>query len=266
MRRREFIALTGGGIAWSLDVRAQPAGKVYRIGWLGSSAAFPHLDQAFQQGLRDFGWVEGQNIEIEYRFAEGDAERLPDLAAELVRLKVDLIVAVATASSAAAKKATDTIPIVMIAVGDPVGLGLIQSLARPGGNVTGLSFSVAMETFGKTLELLKEAVPSVRRVAILSNPSNPNRPLAINNIKAAAQSLGLELQLLDAREPRQFDGAFAAMAKERVNALLVVADTIFILHRRRLTDLAALSPLARSIWLQGACGSRRPLVLRPELI
>jgi putative tryptophan/tyrosine transport system substrate-binding protein len=246
MKRREFIALAGSTIAWSLDVRAQqPAGKVYRIGWLasGSFAAAPHLVAAFQQGLRDFGWVEGQNVEIEYRFAEGSMERLPELAAELVRLKVDLIVAVATASSAAAKKATDTIPVVMIAVGDPVGVGLIQNLARPGGNVTGLSFSVAMETFGKSLELLKEAVPSVRRVAILSNPVSPAQPLAISSIRSAAQSLGVELQLLEAREPKQFDGAFAAMAKQRVSALLVVADTIFLLDRRRLTDLAALSRL-----------------------
>jgi putative ABC transport system substrate-binding protein len=153
-------------------------------------------------------------------------DRLPDLAAELVRLKVDIIVAVATPSSAAAKHATDTIPIVMIAAGDPVEVGLIASLARPGGNVTGLSFSVGMETFGKELELLKELIPSVRRVAVLSNPANPNQSLAISNIKSAAQSLAVELQLLEVCEPNQFDSAFAAMAKDRVSALLVVADTI----------------------------------------
>jgi putative ABC transport system substrate-binding protein len=152
-------------------------------------------------------------------------------------------VAVATPSSAAAKKATDTIPIVMIAAGDPERVGLIKSLARPGANVTGVSFSVGMETFGRGLELLKEAVPHARRVAVLSNPANPNRPLAISSISSVAKSLGVELQFLEARDANQFDGAFAAMAKERVSALLVVADTLFILHRKRLADLAAVSRL-----------------------
>ncbi len=179
MRRRDFIALIGGAVAWPIRVGAQqPAGKIHRIGYLGSGsfAAVPHLDEAFRQGLHELGWVEGQNIVIDYRFAGGEFDRLPDLAAELVRLNVNIIVAGATPSSAAAKKATDTIPIVMIAAGDPVGVGLIKSLARPGGNVTGLSFSVGMETFGKGLELLKEAVPYARRVAVLSNPANPNQP------------------------------------------------------------------------------------------
>jgi len=160
-----------------------------------------------------------------------------------VRLNVNIIVAVATASSAAAKKATDTIPIVMIATGDPVGVGLIKSLARPGGNVTGLSFSVGMETFGKELELLKEAVPYARPVAVLSNPANPNQPLAISGISSAAKSLGVELQLLEARDGNQFGGAFEAMAKEHASALLVVADTIYINNRKRLVDLAAASRL-----------------------
>jgi putative ABC transport system substrate-binding protein len=147
---------------------------------------------------------------------------------------VDVIVAVATPVSAVAKKATDTIPIVMIAVGDPVGLGLIESLAHPGGNLTGVSFSVGMETFGKGLELLRETVPHAHRIAILSNPANPNQPLAISGINSTAKSLGLELQLLEARDSSQFEGAFSAMAKERVSALLVVADTIFLADRNRL--------------------------------
>ena len=231
MRRRDFIALIGGAVAWPIRVGAQqPAGKIHRIGYLGSGsfAAVPHLDEAFRQGLHELGWVEGQNIVIDYRFAGGEFDRLPDLAAELVRLNVNIIVAGATPSSAAAKKATDTIPIVMIAAGDPVGVGLIKSLARPGGNVTGLSFSVGMETFGKGLELLKEAVPYARRVAVLSNPANPNQPLAISGISSAAKSLGVELQLLEARDGNQFGGAFEAMAKEHASALLVVADTIYI--------------------------------------
>jgi len=228
-------------LAAPLATAAQPAEKVQRIGYLsaGSATSSPRAVEAFRQGLRELGWVEGQNIVIEYRRAEGRFDRLPDLAAELVRLKVDVFVAGPTPVAVAAKKATGTIPIVMFGVGDPVGLGLIASLARPGGNLTGLSFSVGMDTFGKGLELLKEAVPKVRRVAILSNPANPAHALAISNVKAAAGSLGVQLQLLEAREPNQFDRAFAAMAKQRVDALLVVADGMFILYRARLADLAA---------------------------
>jgi putative ABC transport system substrate-binding protein len=202
----------------------------------------PFLD-AFRQGLRELGWVEGQNIVIDYRFAEGRFDRLPDLAAELVRLKVDIIVAVPTPAAVAAKNATGTMPIVAISVGDPVGIGLIASLARPGGNVTGSSYSVGLEIGGKQLELLKETVPKVRRVAILSNPGNPGQPLSIRELNVAARSLGVQLQLLEARGPNEFDGAFAAMATERVGALLVVADSLFVLHRSRLADLAARSRL-----------------------
>ena len=246
MDRRAFIGtLTGGLLAAPLAAAAQPTGKVYRIGYLaaGSATVFQLPVEAFREGLRELGWVEGQNIVIDYRFAGGEFDRLPDLAAELVRLNVNIIVAGATPSSAAAKKATDTIPIVMIAAGDPVGVGLIKSLARPGGNVTGLSFSVGMETFGKGLELLKEAVPYARRVAVLSNPANPNQPLAIGSISSVAKSLGVELQLLEARDGNQFGGAFEAMAKEHASALLVVADTIYINNRKRLVDLAAASRL-----------------------
>ena len=221
--------------------RSPPTGKVYRIGYLaaGSAIASQLPVEAFREGLRELGLVEGQNIVIDYRFAEGRFDRLPDLAAELVRLRVDVIMAGPTPPAVAAKNATGTIPIVMAGVGDPVELGLIASLARPGGNVTGLSFSVGMDIFGKGLELLREVVPKFRRVAILSNPANPSHALAITNVKAAAGSLGVQLQLLEAREPNQFDGAFAAMTKERVDALLVVADGMFIFHRARLADLAA---------------------------
>jgi putative ABC transport system substrate-binding protein len=205
----------------------------------------PHFGvDAFRQGLRELGWAEGRNIVIDYRFAEGRLDRLPDLAAELVRLKVDIIVAQATPGAAAAKNATETIPIVMVPVGDPVGLGLIASLARPGGNVTGVSYSVGgLEIAGKQLELLKETLPKVRRVAVLSNPANPAHALVIRELNVAARSLGVQLQLLEARGPNEFDGAFAAMATERVGALLVVADTMFVLQRTRLADLAARSRL-----------------------
>ena len=246
MRRREFIGLVGGALASPMGVHAQqPVGRMFRLGWLGSGsyAAFPQLNDAFRQGLRDLGWVEGQNVEIKYRFAEGRVERLPSLAAELVQLNAHVIVAVATHVSAVAKKATDTIPIVMIAVGDPVTLGLVKSLAHPGGNLTGVSFSVGMETFGKGLELLKQTLPGAQHIAVLSNPANPNQPLAIESINSRAKSLGLTLQLLEARDSSRFDEAFSAMSKERVSALLIVADTIFLADRKRLVDLSAASRL-----------------------
>jgi ABC-type uncharacterized transport system substrate-binding protein len=247
MDRRAFLtALAGSLLTAPLAAGAQQAGKVLRIGFLGGrtpSDMSPFLD-AFRQGLRELGWVEGQNIVIDYRFAEGRFDRLPDLAAELVRLKVDIIVAQPVPAAVAAKNATGTIPIVMISgSADPVGLGLIASLARPGGNVTGSSYSAGPEIGGKQLELLKETVPKLRRVAILSNPANPSHALAIREVRDAAPSLGVQLQLLEARGPNEFDGAFAAMAKERVGALLVMSDGIFNLHRTRLADLAARSRL-----------------------
>jgi putative ABC transport system substrate-binding protein len=252
--RRTFVGtLAGGLLVAPLAADAQPAGKVYRIGYLtaGSLTANPRVLEAFRQGLRDLGWVEGQNIAIEYRSAEGRLDRLPDLAAELVRLKVDVIAATPTPAALAAKNATGTVPIVGVSLTEPVGLGLIASLARPGGNVTGVSYSVGTDIFGKDLELLKEVVPKVRRVAVLSNPDGPAQPLTISNIKGAARSLGLQLQLVEARGPGDFDGAFAAMARERVGALLVVTDPVFIPHRARLVDLAANNRLP-SIFTQRA--------------
>src|SRR5262249_16760079 len=215
-------------LAAPFTAEAQPAAKVPRIGYLstGSSTANPFLE-AFRQGLREAGWVEGQNVRIEYRWAEGRFDRLPALATELVRLKVDVIVAAPTASAVAAKNATGTIPIVMANAADPLELGLIASLARPGGNVTGVAYSVNLEIVGKELELLKEAVPRIRRVAVLSNPANPAQASAIGHVKAAAKSLGVQLQLLEARGPDDFEGAFAAMAKERAGALLVVPESMF---------------------------------------
>ena len=240
MERRAFLGLAGGILAAPLAAGAQPAGKVYRIGYLstGSGTSNPRILEAFRQGLRELGWVEGQNIAIEYRWADGRLDRLAYLAAELIRLNVDVLVASPTPGALAAKNATGTVPIVAISLTHPVELGLVASLARPGGNVTGVSYSVGADIFGKDLELLKEVVPRVHRVAVLSNPDSPARPLTIRNIKDAARSLGLQLQLLEARGPEGFDGAFAAMAKERVGALLVVQDPAFIPHRARLIDLA----------------------------
>jgi len=243
MERRTFMVLLSSGLlAAPFTVDAQQAGKVSRIGYLSAgsgTSSNPRLIEAFRQGLRELGWVEGQNLVIEYRWAEGRFDRLPDLAAELVRLKVDLIVAAPAAPALAAKNATGTIPVVFMGAADPVGVGLVASLARPGGNVTGLSYSVGSSIFAKDLELLKEAVPKVRRVAVLSNPANPGQPLAISYVKDAARSLGLQLQLVEARGPEDFDGAFAAMARERAGALFVLQDPAYISHRARLVGLAA---------------------------
>jgi putative tryptophan/tyrosine transport system substrate-binding protein len=266
MRRREFIALVSGAIACPMGVRAQQqAGKVPRVGYLGvtSPSDRPPLLDAFRQRLRELGWVEGQNIVVDYRFAEGRLDRLPDLAADLVRLKVDVIVSLGTQGVTAARNATKTIPIVMIAVRDPIGIGLIESLARPGGNVTGVSGYAGLESVAKQLELLKEMVPKASSVAILSNPGNAYHRLAIKEVNVAAQALGLQLQLLEARDASDFDGAFAAMAKERVGALLVLSDVIFNSHgTRRPRSQQALADSKRC---QGECGGRGAHVLRAEL-
>jgi len=242
MDRRTFT----GGIACGLlltrfKASAQPTEKVRHIGLLsvGSSADPPAVNEAFRQRLRELGWVEGQNVVIDYRFAEYKYDQLGGIAAELVRLGVDVIVAPTTPAAIAAKNATATIPIVMVGPGDPVASGLVASLARPGGNVTGLTYSGAsMDIYAKQLELLREAAPKVQRVAILSNPTNPAHPLWTKQIEDAGRSLGVGLQFVEARDPAEFDGAFAAMANEHAGALLVVADSLFLLHRKRIADLA----------------------------
>ena len=236
-----------------LAAEAQPAGDVHRIGYLSTSSATatPGYVEAFRQGLREFGWSEGQNLVIDYRFAEGRVERLPALAAKLVQLKVDVIVAAATAATVAAQNATRTIPIVMVSVSDAVRLGLIASFARPGGNATGLTWSVGLEFGGKLLELLKETLPKVRRVAILWNPGNPAHEAAVGELRAAARSLRVQLQLLSVRGPEEFDGAFATMAKEHAEALLVVSDPMLNLNAARLADLAAKNRLPSMHGMRG---------------
>ena len=240
-RRRFLLTSLAGALAGPLGAGAQQAGKIFRIGYLSASPGTPNAPtvEAFREGLRDLGWVEGHNVVMEYRWADGHFERLPGLAAELVRLKVDVIAASPTPAALAAKKATATIPIVGMSLTDPVGLGLIASVARPGGNVTGMSYSLGPEIFAKHLALLKDVVPKVRRVAILSNPAGPAQPATIRNIQEAARSLGLQLVLAEARGPEEFDAAFAAIARERVGALVVVMDPAYIAHRGRLPDLAA---------------------------
>ena len=227
--------------AASLAADAQQTGKVYRIGYLSmgsASSTYTRPLQAFRQGLRELGWDEGRNLLIEYRFSEGRVDRLPALADELVRLKVDLIVASPTPAALAARNATQTIPIVGMSLTEPVAVGLVASLARPGGNVTGLTYGVDTEIFGKQLQLLKEVIPNVRRVAVLANPGDsPAQPLMMESVKSAARSLGLPLQILEVREPGDFDAAFAAMVKERAGALLLTGPMFFI-HRVRLAELA----------------------------
>src|SRR5262245_12239427 len=211
--------------------------KIPRIGFLGATLQQQYVE-AFQQGLRELGYVEGQNITIEYRSADGKFERLPDLAAELVRLKVDVIVAAVTQSSLAAKNATGTIPVIMVAVANPVDSGLVASLAQPGGNITGTS-AMTDEVVGKQLELLKETLPKISRVAAIWNPANPVfQALQVGATKVAAQALGVQLQMLEARSPEEIDRAFAAMAKEPTRALLVLIDPVFTTHRKRIADLA----------------------------
>jgi ABC-type uncharacterized transport system substrate-binding protein len=240
--RRTFVRLVSSGLAIeSLRASAQQAGKIYRIGYLapGSSAGGLAFVEQFREGLRELGWIEGRNVVIEYRFAEGRYDRLPALAADLVRLKVDIIAAIATTAAVAAKNATGTIPIVLMVAVNPLELGLITSVARPGGNLTGIAFSFSTEILGKNLALLKEAIPRVRHVAVLSSPANPGHTIAIKNVKAAADAIGVHLSLVEAREPNHFDAAFKAMVEGRAEALLIVADAQFQLHRARLAELAA---------------------------
>ncbi len=225
----------------TLAAEAQQAGKVPRIGFLfgGSSGPSPELD-AFRQGLRELGYIEGQNITIEYRFASGRVERLPELAAELVRLKLDVIVAPNTPPAMAAKQATSTIPIVFAGVADALGAGLVANFARPGGNITGFT-SISAELGGKRLELLKEVAPKASRVAVLYNPADRSNVLVLKELQEAAPALGLTVHPLEVRGPGDFEGAFAAMTRERTNALFGAAGVLTFEHRRALVDLAAKS-------------------------
>jgi len=240
MDRRSFIStLAGGLLAAPLAAEAQPAGKVPRIGFLFSGASGPAREvDTFRQGLRDLGYVEGQNIAIEYRFAGGQVERLPELAAELVRLKLDVIVAPYTPPALAAKRATSTIPIVFAVVADAVGAGLIANFARPGRNITGLTSSSA-ELGGKRLELLKQVVPKASRVAVLYNPADRSNVLVLKQLQESAPTLALTLQPLEVREPREFEGAFLAMTRERAHAMFGTPGVLTFEHRKVLVDLAA---------------------------
>ncbi len=239
-----LVVLALGILAGPLSADAQQPGKVYRIGMLGISPEVPTtrpLLDAFRQGLRDLGYVDGKNIVIEYRWAQGRVERFPELAAELARLKVDVIVAGPTPAGLAAKHVTTTIPIVVVVMADPVRDGLVQSLARPGGNVTGLTF-LAPELVPKRLQLLKEAIPGVSRVAAFWHPGvygeRTMRDM-VNETEVAARTLGVQLQFLEARSPNDFDRAFSAMTRERADALIVLPSPMLYGEHKRIVDLAA---------------------------
>jgi putative ABC transport system substrate-binding protein len=238
-RRDTVLALLTLGAA-PLAAKAQQAGKVYRIGVLETRSIAlnaANID-AFRQGLRELGYKEGQNLEIAYRSSDGRDERFPSLASELVRLKVNLIVTRGTPAALAAKNATGTIPVVMAASGDPVASGIVTSLARPGGNVTGLTSGIT-ETYPKRVELLGELVPRAKRIAAIFNMGNPSVPPQWRIVEASARSLGIEPQLLDVRRPEDLPGAFDAAAKHRAEALVVGLDSVTQANLRPIAELAA---------------------------
>src|SRR4029077_12989930 len=221
---------------------AQQPKKVPRIAWLGAARTSSPRIEAFRQGLHELGYAEGKNIFIEYRYAEGNLDRLPALAAELVRLKVDVIVTGSPQATRSAKQATSTIPIVMAFDDDPVGSGFVASLARPGRNITGLS-TLFPEMSAKQLELLKEIVPKLSRVAVLGNASQPGNPQALREINLTADAFGVQVQYLEVRGPKDIETAFREASKERADAVLVLSTTILYFNRRQVSDLAGKSRL-----------------------
>jgi len=255
MRRRAFITLVGAAAAWPVVARAQqPAGKVPRVGYLGVASASDGRRgvEAFETGLRELGHVPGKSLVIDYRWASGRYEQLEGLAWELARIPVDVIFAPTTAASLAAQKVTATIPIVFSTAYAPVETGLVASLARPGGNITGLSYYVSFEILGKQLELLREIRPGLSQVAVLWNPNNPAMQ-RISEVKKAAESLGIHLRIIEARGPDDFDGAFLTMARESADAILVLPDPMLSENR------AALGALALKNRLPMMTGSREDI-------
>jgi len=237
MRRREFIAIFGGVAAWPLVARARE--KVYRIGFLGvtSRAEYGRQVDALRAGLRQLGYEEGNNIVFEYRWAEGRYDRLPELAAELVNLNVDVLVAHSTPGAQAAKQATLTIPIVVPAVADPVDVGLVTSLARPGGNLTGLTFFLA-EICAKRVELLKEAIPTLTRMAVIVNAANPAHPIVLEVMRRTAGVLGVELVPVEVKERDDIAAAIAGVAARPASALVTIEDPLVISNAGQIADFA----------------------------
>ena len=239
MRRREFITLLGGAVSWPVAARAQQAGKLPTIGFMGEStpAGQRQWVAAFVQRLSERGWIEGRNVAVEYRWAEGRNEAFPEIVDEFVRLKVDVVVTQGTPAVIAAKRATPVIPVVFAIAGNPVANGLVASLARPGGNVTGLTNQSA-DLAGKRIELLREIVSGLRRLAIMANVDNPSVVLDMREVQATAQTLGLEVTTSEIRRADDIAGAFAALAG-RADALYVAGDPLVTTNRTRLAILAA---------------------------
>jgi putative ABC transport system substrate-binding protein len=239
--RRQFLISAAALLAAPLAASAQQTKRQYRVGYLtvADPARGARLHAAFVRGLSELGWVQGKNIAIESRWAHGDFERLPGLAAELVGLQVDVIVVTTTQVALAAKSATRTIPIVTVVISDPVATGLVTSLARPDGNITGLTFVAGAEMGGKLLEVLKEAVPHASRIATLWNPTNPMHPLLLKEAENGARKLAVQLQPLAVGKVDALEGALVQITKERPDALLVVPDPVFFFARTRLVDFAA---------------------------
>jgi ABC-type uncharacterized transport system substrate-binding protein len=236
--RRTFLAYSAALFAAPLAARAQQGGKLYRVGFLWDSpAVFPDAVEAFRQGLRDLGYVEGQTIAIEYRWTEGKPERMRELAAELVRLKVDVIVAPTSIYTEAVKRATSTIPIIFMSHADPIGSGHVANLARPGGNITGLSLMMT-ETSVKGLELLKEAVPGLFRIAVVWDPATPSHGPGLRALEAAIAKRRFRIQPLGVRSTAEYDSAFSAMVRERADGVLVLSTPLYIASARRLAELA----------------------------
>jgi putative tryptophan/tyrosine transport system substrate-binding protein len=237
MRRREFITLLGGVVAsWPIAVGAQQTTKLRSLGFFTAGRDSPGLP-ALLEGLRQLGWIEGKTIVIEYRYAENRNDRLAELAAELVRLNVDVIVAAGTLAPLAAKRATATIPIVMTSAGDPLGTRLVSGLARPGGNVTGLSL-MSPDISGKRLELIERIVPNIASVAIMWNATNPYPALVFRQTENAARQLKLEVQSLEVRTPDDVNSALEAAVRQKANALITVEDPLTVNYRKQIADFA----------------------------
>ena len=236
--RRTWLLGSLGFLAAPLVAAAQLAGKVYRIGFLWDSpAVFAEAIEAFRQGLRELGYVEGQNLIIEYRWAEGKPERMRELAEELVRLKVDVIMAPSSVYTAAAKRATSTIPVIFMSHADPLGTGHVKSLARPGGNATGLTIMMT-ETNVKGLELFKEAVPRLSRVAVVWDPATPSHQPGLKAVEDAGPLLGLRIQSVPVRSASEYESAFSNMVRDRADGVLVLSTPMFIAGAKRLAELA----------------------------
>ena len=241
MRRREFIRLLGGAAAaaWPVGAAAQEPVKIARIGFLGSTYAFNWANrvEAFRSGLHDLGYVEGENLAIEFRWADENYDRLADLTAELIGLKVDVLVTYGTPASLIAKRATTTVPIVMVHSGDAVAASIVGSLARPGGNLTGMTYFVP-ELMAKRMEMLKDVVPRISRVAVLVKPDNPFFATTLRVLEIPAKSLNISVQQFEVRTTKDFADAFAEMVKGGVDAVLILEDAVFVSNAKAIADLA----------------------------